>query len=97
MTGKTEFFNGIPIQKSNTITDDTLKYYISYNDRDAEIYGCDTTALVITKNKNPEKFLILNGNHTDAYNAIKETGGAVEDCIDYFKNNHDKQSKFSEK
>ena len=67
-----KIFNGIPVTIPNKITTETTDYYISYNNRDIGIYGCDTTALVLTKPDTPEKFLILNGNHVNAYEIIKD-------------------------
>jgi len=91
-----KIFNGIPVTIPNKITTETTDYYISYNNRDIGIYGCDTTALVLTKPDTPEKFLILNGNHVNAYEIIKDNKETVKDCIQYFKNNYNQQSKYSE-
>lgn len=87
LTGK--MIVGIP----NNITAEHKDFYISYNNRDTAIYGCDTTALV--KN-NQEKFFILNGNHTENYNAIINNNGSFAECFDYFKKHDAEKSKFSD-
>ena len=77
----------------NTITNQAPDFYISYNDRDHDIYGSDTTALV---SENPIKFLILNGNHTKQYDEIIARGGTYYDCVQYFRDNENLKSKYSE-
>lgn len=63
-------------------------YYISYNDRDDNIYGSDTTALVKTGADGVGiQFFILNGNHYDKYKEIIDNGGSYENCLDYFLDN----------
>ena len=93
MTGKMINANGIPIIMPNDITNDTIDFYISYNDRDKHIYGDVTTALV---SYNPTKFLILYGNHTEQYNKIIENGGNYENCVQYFRDNKSLKAKYSE-
>lgn len=93
MSGKMKNFNGIPTFIPNDITANTDEFYISYNDRDISIYGSVTTALVLNK---PLKFLILNGKHSKAYNDIISMGGGYAQCLEYFKSNIDKKSKYSE-
>lgn len=94
MTGKMVNCNGVPIMIPNDITNKKDNFYISYNERDTSIYGNPTTALVLN---NLSKFLILNGNHTKEYNNIINNGGGYADCLEYFKKNIDKISKFSDK
>lgn len=96
MTGTMINFDGIPLSIPNDITNQSPDFYISYNDRDISLYGDVTTALVLTKQDNPVKFLILNGNHFKAYNEIILKGGDYSNCLEYFKNNLDKKAKFSE-
>lgn len=67
-------------------------FYISYNDRDASIYGSVTTALVIGQ---MERFFILNGDHTAAYRKIINDG--LEACMAYFEENIDQINKRSDK
>ncbi|MDF2880132.1 MAG: pPPM1a [Clostridiaceae bacterium] len=86
-------FDGVPLFIPNDISIQTTEFYISYNDRDTSLYGDVTTALV---QNNPVKFLILNGNHSKEYKEIISKGGGYSDCLEYFKNNLDKKSKFSE-
>lgn len=93
MTGQTINAGGVPIMTSNTITNQAPDFYISYNDRDSTIYGSDTTALV---SENPIKFLILNGNHTEQYGKIITRGGTYDDCVQYFRDNENLKSKYSE-
>lgn len=96
MTGHVEIFEGIPITVPNDIVSITEDYYISYNGLDIAIYGCSTTALVVTNPNKAEKFLILNGDHRLAYKEIEDNGGGYLGCLEYFKLNQDKKSKFSE-
>ena len=55
-------------------------FYISYNDSDVDIYGCDTTALVIGQ---MEKFYILNGDHRHKYSTLS----TLDECISYYRAN----------
>ena len=96
MTGKILNCNGIPIVIPNDITYETTDFYISYNDRDTHIYGDVTTALVVTKKGQSPTFLILNGNHCEEYKKIIANAGGYIACLDYFKNHHNQQSKYSE-
>lgn len=94
MTGKMINAGGIPLMTPNTVSLEANSFYVSYNDRDVSIYGDVTTALVLN---NPLRFSILNGNHTKQYNEIVANGGGYEECLDYFKNNIQFISKFSDK
>lgn len=96
MTGQMMNCGGTPLFIPNDVAVETPEFYISYNDRDVSSYGDVTTALVLTENGNPVKFLILNGNHINAYKEIVAKGGSYTECLAYFKSNLDKQSKFSE-
>lgn len=88
MTGRIEYYNGLPYWIHNNTFDLKDKgCYVSYNSSTAD-YGCDTTALVRMDGVNPTKFLILNGNHTKEYASL----GNYNDCVEYFKNNLDKQN-----
>ncbi|MFA5491175.1 MAG: hypothetical protein WC284_18495 [Candidimonas sp.] len=73
------------------VTDD---FYISYLD-DSSVYGCDTTALVTTVNKNPVNFYILCGDHSAAYKKIAKDG--FDACLKYFKDNSHLHHRRSEK
>jgi hypothetical protein len=66
-------------------------FYISYNNIDIGIYGCDTTALVIG---NMEKFLILNGDFRKQYMQIINNG--LDECIAFFKANIEHINEYSE-
>lgn len=66
-------------------------FYTSYNPVDIESYGCATTALVTN---DMQHFLILNGNHMEAYADIAEQG--LEECLNYFAANKQAHSKFSD-
>lgn len=66
--------------------------YVSYNDRDAGIYGSDTTALVVGQ---MQKFYILNGDHRAAYAPLIVRG--LDACLDYFRANLSVASRFSDK
>ncbi len=55
-------------------------FYVSYNDRDTHVYGCDTTALVVGQ---MERFYILNGDHRTQYAAL--VGAGLHACLAYFE------------
>lgn len=76
-------------QYPNSIIDKE-DYYISYNDYDTDIYGSDTTALVIGQMIH---FYILNGDHRKNYNSLN----TFEECMNYFKENISMINKYSEK
>lgn len=93
---------GYPILVPNEITNNNKirgtykgfnlrEYYISYNDYDTNIYGSDTTALVI-ETDTKEYFYVLNGDHRKELN-----NKTLDDCLAYVANNQDKLSKYSEK
>ena len=65
------------IQYNSTMDGDG--FYISYNDHDIDIYGCDTTSFVIGQ---MEGFLTLNGDHREAYSALIPLG--FDACLAYF-------------
>lgn len=89
MTGRMENICGSPIFVPNDVHQGTTPdFYISYNDRDAALYGSDTTAIVTEQ---MDHFYILNGNHVDAYK-----GKSLADCLDYFRANAHLKSKYSE-
>lgn len=73
-------------------------FYISYNDIDTNVYGSDTTALVIG---NADKFYILQGDHRKAYtDIITSTDDPKEQmakCIEYYKSQKDKHNEYSDK
>lgn len=54
-------------------------FYISYNNYDINIYGCDTTALVKGQ---MERFYILNGDHRAQYQPLIAKG--FDACLKYF-------------
>jgi len=85
---------GCPIIIPNTIINGD-GFYISYNNYDTHIYGCDTTALVQAKDHQQEHFYILNGDYRQKYVSLIKLGFAI--CLEYFKNNNNKISKYSEK
>ena len=91
--GKIINYNGVPMYTPNDITVEKEDFYISYNNTDTYIYGCGTTALV---KGNGENFLILNGNHTEQYNAIVNNGGNYSECLKYYHNHINEKSKYSE-
>jgi len=59
-------------------------YYVSYNNHDRGLYGCDTTAIVIDRTG---AFLILNGDHRDAIR-----GMSLAEACEYFHENKDKKN-----
>jgi len=66
-------------------------FHVSYNCVDGEIYGCDTTALVIGQ---MEAFYILDGDHRQAYAALVPQG--LKACLGYFEDNIDRANKRSD-
>lgn len=86
-TYHTEIIDGIPVSFPN-VTENANGYYVSYNDYDRRIYGCDTTAIVITRTN---AFLILNGDHRE-----KLRGLSLEDACKYFHANADNKNKLSD-
>ena len=93
MTGRIEWYAGVPVYMPNDTFDLQEKgCYVSYNNHSVGDYGCATTALVRMDGINPTKFLILNGDHTKEYCAL----GKYEACVEYFKRHLDQQNKLSE-
>ena len=84
-----ENYEGGPIGVPNRVTKKEKTYHISYNNVDTDAYGCDTTALHINETS---QFLVLNGKHTDNYNACN----TLQDCIDYFYKNLEQANPKSE-
>lgn len=72
-------------------------FYLSYNTRDRQIYGSDTTALVKT---GPDgvgtRFLILCGNHMEAYQKILSSESSYTACAAYFKDHLAQKAPFSD-
>lgn len=66
----------------NTVTRGD-KFHVSYNSRDADSYGCDTTALVLGEQM--DRFYILKGDHEAAYRKLIPQG--FDACLDYFRAN----------
>lgn len=93
MSGKTVYFDGIPVFVPNDIVADKGDFYISYNSYDTAIYGDKTTALVLG---NQVGFLILNGDHREQYKQIISSGGGLDECLSYFRNNKALKSKYSD-
>lgn len=68
---------GTPFSPNEVLKGDG--FYVSYNERDTDIYGCDTTALVLGQ---MEHFYILNGDHRARYAQIVHQG--LDACLAYF-------------
>ena len=66
------------ITKHN-LTVDHKDHYISYNFADREMYGSDTTAIVIGQ---MQRFYILNGNHL-----TQLADKSFKQCVKYFNDN----------
>ena len=66
-------------------------FYVSYNSRDAYLYGDVTTALVWGQ---MEHFYILYGDHRKEYKELMDQGWQA--CFDYFAGHKDLLSKYSE-
>lgn len=95
--------NGIPIVSPNRVlytSDEPVEYggkeyggfYISYNNHDTDIYGCDTTAIVIGQ---MQGFFILNGNHSGALDKAAHKGG-FDACLNYFREHEDEMNERSD-
>lgn len=95
-TSSIKHFNGIPVIVPNIVPVEGINFHISYNDFDIGVYGCDTTALVLSDGVHCEEFYILNGNHVDAYKQAKDANG-LQGCKDYFKKNIHLINKHSDK
>lgn len=66
-------------------------FYVSFNNIDRDIYGCDTTALVFGQ---MQSFYILNGDHRQAYKDLIPEG--YDACLAYFRSNSDQVNKRSD-
>lgn len=78
-------YNKVPIEIAEKITYKGKTYdgfYVSYNDYDVDVYGSDTTALVLGQ---MQEFLILNGNHIKEYKKLN--GEPFSKYLDYFRKN----------
>jgi hypothetical protein len=64
----------------NQITTDMDGYYISYNERDENIWGTVTTAIV---NQDQTKFLVLKGDHRTTLDSLPSYSA----CVAYFRAN----------
>ncbi|KPC02037.1 hypothetical protein QO021_30255 (plasmid) [Pseudomonas amygdali pv. lachrymans] len=80
----------VPVVQYNS-TINGKGFYVSFNDHDMWIYGCDTTALVRDQ---MDGFYILNGDHRAAYTALIPQG--FEACLEYFKSNNLIANKLSD-
>jgi hypothetical protein len=80
--------NDLPIEMDSKVYEG---FYISYNNYDIDIYGCETTALVLGQ---MQKFYILNGDHRKQYKQIVEQG--FDKCLSYYKDNINNVNKYSD-
>ena len=76
--------NGIIGNIPNRVTD-ADGFYVSYNNVDSGLYGCDTTAVVVGQ---MQRFYILKGNHEKQL-----IGKTFEECLNYI---HDYINLFHE-
>lgn len=100
-TISSQFIDGVPVLEYNTIPitcDDEVihngktysGFYISYNNYDLDIYGSDTTALVLGQ---MQEFFILNGDHIAEYKKLQ--GEPFSKYLEYFYKNGDKINRFT--
>ena len=89
-TVRERIINGMHCLFPNVILNG-VGFYVSYNNYDVDIYGTDTTALVWGQMEN---FYILEGDHREGYKPLLDSG--FDACLEYFKNNLELVSKFSE-
>lgn len=88
-TAHIEWLGGVPCLVPNEVIERPGEdFYISYNNRDRRIYGCDTTAIVVGNSCN---FYILDGDHREQL-----AGKTLQECLDYFKENAALHNKYSE-
>lgn len=80
--------DGIPYMIPNRWTALSPDFYVSFNNRDANVYGCETTAVVVGAMK---RFYVLSGNHESAL-----VGKSFEECLDYLHAHADQLNKYSE-
>lgn len=66
-------------------------FYVSFNDVDHAIYGCDTTALVVGQ---MQAFYILDGDHRQDYAPLIEEG--LDACLGYFRSHIDQMNERSD-
>ncbi len=96
-----QIIDGLPIKVYNKVPIEILEkvkykgkiysgFYISYNNHDVDIYGSDTTALVLGQ---MEEFLILNGNHVEEYRKL--SGLPFSEYLNYFRKNEKYMNKFT--
>lgn len=67
-------------------------FYVSHNDHDIGIYGCETTALVFGQ---MQAFYVLDGDHRKAYSVLIPAG--FDACMDYFLANIEHANKHSDR
>ena len=100
-TVSTQIINGLPVTTYNVVPIEILEkvkykgkiyngFYISYNNYDVDIYGSDTTALVLGQ---MEEFLILNGDHIEGYRKL--SGLPFSEYLNYFRKNEKYMNKFT--
>lgn len=73
-TASMSISNGILVtipNKTDDVDTGSPHWYISYNNRDNQTYGSDTTALVLGQ---MEYFFILNGDHRQAFKDCIQAG-----------------------
>lgn len=78
---------GVPFLTPNVVVKEDANWHVSYNNVDAGIYGCDTTAIVV----NNWDFYILNGNHVASLKFLDN----LAEAIDYFFSKPDQHNKLT--
>lgn len=92
-----------PNDTTKTVIEDSqTDWYTSYNNVDTRIYGCDTTALVISnqikttfkKDKvyHGDNFYILKGDFREEYSKCN----CLDEAIEVYLNNIKKRSKYTQ-
>lgn len=88
--------NIVRFESAESVTYDNRIYegfYVSYNNYDADIYGCDTTAIVLGQ---MQVFWILNGDHVDGLiEAIRKAG--FKGCLEYYDARPEQHNRFSDR
>ena len=99
-SSRLEFLGGVPIivpNRTDEVDTGSPHRFISYNSRDRNIYGSDTTALVLGS---CECFLILKGDHREGFQAAIQSEdlsrSSLNKCLAYVREHRDKLSDYSD-
>ena len=80
---------GVPYTVPNRTTHTSPDFYVSFNNVDRGIYGCETTAVVVGRQM--DRFYVLCGNHEKAL-----AGKSFEDALSYLHAHAEQLNKYSD-